>query len=491
MPTARSLTPSAVITGFRSSRPALRALGVGCLFILASLCGTLTLCAADAKSDDAARTARIDALLQSDTEAWAGNDAVLVCRGVVADRAARRVVIHGEATGLQGGDTAEFWLIGPGSGHGYEALALSYAAASDVHAALEFIGMKPGRPFDASALCFWPKGERVMMSFRPAGNTNAAPVRAESLIYDKRSSRPMRETGFVFVGSRLVEDEASGEKGYAADIRDPRSIASNYNEQDTVLDVPRQSLKGEVYEKQIVNESGTFTNGQPLEIILTPELAPGATPRVCDISLRVTKLAGAGTDEVGALRFRASRDGEDWLADVQLSDLLGGFAKLVEAARDPYVTLEFGADVSLGLINKVCTVLSSVETETGIRVDPPPEGQLYYRAFIPNEQFRDRAKRYAQPRELILRTGEDGAISAEVVTVTQTWHEDRLQPDLSIATTPVGAAADLPGILGEKPELPVLLVFASPGVTHGQLMAFVGPVLSSHPNVHVYLGEPQ
>jgi hypothetical protein len=212
---------------------------------------------------------------------------------------------------------------------------------------------------------------------------------------------------------------------------------------------------------------------------------------VCNIALAVTVPEGAAADDLGAARFEAKRDGEGWLEDVRLSEVLEGFSKLVETARDPYVAVTFPETMPLGMVNRICTVLSSVETETGIRVEPPPAGQLYYRAFLPNEQFRARTKRYAQPRELILQAGADGEVAAELVTVTQTWHEDQLKPEVSSSSQPVKAPSDLAGMLGDNPRLPVLLVFAAPGVTHGTLMAYVAPVLATYPNVHVYLGLPE
>jgi hypothetical protein len=41
----------------------------------------------------------------------------------------------------------------------------------------------------------------------------------------------------------------------------------------------------------------------------------------------------------------------------------------------------------------------------------------------------------------------------------------------------------------EPTRMPVLLVFAPPSLTYGELRSFIGPALKTHPIVHVYLEE--
>ena len=65
---------------------------------------------------------------------------------------------------MAGNGLAEFFIIGEQSGHGYEAVAVSFASAADIVDGLVFIGMERGRPVDFEKLCLWPKGERVKVS---------------------------------------------------------------------------------------------------------------------------------------------------------------------------------------------------------------------------------------------------------------------------------------------------------------------------------------
>mgnify|MGYP006303150745 CR=1 FL=1 len=62
---------------------------------------------------------------------------------VLADLEAREVLVWGEDTGMIPGDPLEFFVIAENSGHDYEALMISYARPSDIHQALEKIGLVP------------------------------------------------------------------------------------------------------------------------------------------------------------------------------------------------------------------------------------------------------------------------------------------------------------------------------------------------------------
>jgi hypothetical protein len=62
------------------------------------------------------------------------------------------------------------------------------------------------------------------------------------------------------------------------------------------------------------------------------------------------------------------------------------------------------------------------------------------------------------------------------------------RPELKVTEYAVGSGADVRRKLDELgPGLRVILVYAPPTLTYGQLMGFVGPALSTHGTVHVYL----
>jgi hypothetical protein len=100
--------------------------------------------------------AKVKERYEANRKAFAGNADVLVQSGVVADRKAKRVFVDVQTTGVEANKPIEFLAIADNSGHGYESFLMSFAAPSAVHRALEFIGMKPGRPINPAKLQFWP-----------------------------------------------------------------------------------------------------------------------------------------------------------------------------------------------------------------------------------------------------------------------------------------------------------------------------------------------
>jgi len=193
----------------------------------------------------------------------------LVLPGLIADRKARTVEVLAECTGLSGGETAEFLLIGKESGHGYEALLWSMAKPSDIHRALTFVGARSGAPVNPGMLRFWSTGDRIMLDVQLEGE--AETVAIEELIVDNETEEHLPIEGFVFAGSMQVPMPAEeGGTRYAADHFDPRTIAALFNDASAVLDVPRQVNQGEVYGNQIVNPEFGFKHGTLLRVIMTP-----------------------------------------------------------------------------------------------------------------------------------------------------------------------------------------------------------------------------
>src|SRR6185295_17295061 len=146
-------------------------------------------------------------------------------------------------------------------------------------AALEFIGMTPGRPVDPSANLYWPKGERVIAHVewdQPGAKPNDPPkatrARAEDLVVDA-AGKPMPSAGFIFTGAFKIKPEAAqglpnaGQEQLATDVLDSRSIISIYNERASLLDVPRQAIQAVVYGSQKLNKAYRFAPSQPLQIV--------------------------------------------------------------------------------------------------------------------------------------------------------------------------------------------------------------------------------
>ncbi len=410
--------------------------------------------------------------------------------GLVADRKEKRIVLCGQATGLTAkGEPPEFFIIAENSGHDYEALAVVFAKPSDVHRALVFIGMEPGRRVDPDRLRFWPKGERAFFTFtaRLTEKETIGPVRMERLFVDRKTGRPLDARGLVFTGSAFVPSPTDPEETvYAADVFGPNAIAASYNEPSAVFDVPRQAPQKEVYGNIGVNPETVFPPLATLEIAIEPEYKTGKK-RVLDLAMSVApvpKADGAGLADMVV----TVRDGQDAVLekDQPVSRAMELFSERIRDGHDPFVTLRFDDALPIGAASRLAAVLGELDTETGLRMEPPPPGQLYYRAFSPDPSFKDRTRRFAQPWELRLTRGADG--TAGVLTrLTPRWVKGQTTPEIEAEDFPVASGRALREKLDKLgPGLRVVLVFAPSDLPYGELWSFIGAVTETHPLVHVF-----
>ncbi len=401
--------------------------------------------------------------------------------GVTADRATRTVRIEARATGVQKGTQTEFILIGPKSAHDYEAAAVSKAQPSDVHAALEFIGLKRGRPVEPASLRFWPRGERIDAAIEwevagADGKKETRRIRAEETILDRRTGKTMPAEGFVFVGSFAFRND-QGEEVYAADVEDPMSVLSAFNLRATVLDIPRLGTQDELYDHQLINPDLDWKAGQPLTFVLRPA-RPEGPPFERDVKL--TLRVGEGGRPVGSL------SGEDCPNESfnDVEPLARRLAELAKDGRDVYLTTDFDHALTLPALKAGAEWVQSLSDSKRARIEPPPDGGLFHRAFLPNEAFRDRARRPAQPWELHLRRVEKG-VEGTLVRVTPRFGSD--PPEFEETRWDIPTPNALRAALDEHgPGLAVLLVFAPGDLSYGELRSFVAPAMSTHPIVYFF-----
>lgn len=445
---------------------------------------------------------------------YKGAGDVLVLPGLVADRRTKRVELMAEATGLAAGSIVEFLLIDAKSGKGYEALLWSLARPSHVHRALQFIGMAPGEPFNPARLRFWSKGERVVASVAAADDSGdrVVPTLLERLVIDRNTGLPLPEAGFVFAGSFMVP-RPGGKAGraYAADVLEPKSLASIYNDPIAVLDVPRHARQRAVYGSQVVGPKYDYAKHELVKIILQPEYKDGRR-RVVDLMLQVRRssltargeLAAAdGGESAARLAFLLTdAAGKQITEKPQLPAVLEVFDGLIRRGRDPYVSVCFDAALLLAEVRQVCRLIAAIDSEAGIRVEPPASGQLYYEALLPDVGLLDRESRIVEPWELHLVRGRRQM--QEKLTGTLTLHESVFvggdsKPKAKTTTFDVGAADELRGQLdadaarrqaaGRRPGPPILLVFADANLKYGDLLELLGPALATHNIVQVFLNS--
>lgn len=451
---------------------------------------------------------RVKSDYENNLAKFKGMPDVLVLPGLIANRKEQRVQIMAEATGLTEGTTLDFLLIGPESGRGYEALAWSHAQPSDVHKALEFIGMKPGQPFNPGKLRFWSKGERVHLTVGPIEAEERIPF--ESLVTDKTTGEPLSDDGFIFTGSCMVTKPGErSQRVYAADFLQPQSIASIFNDPIAVLDVPRRARLSEVYGKQVVGPEYDFQRNELLSIIIEPEHKDGRR-RVRELNLDirpsspatipdkpVSRQAATASNSLASYEFLLTdTTGKAISENRDLVSVLGEFETLVRNGQSPYVSVRFDRAMPLTDVQRLCRIIGVIDSELGIRVEPPTAGQLYYRALLPSAQWKDRENRVLQPWELRLVQAGD-KISGTLILVESPLHDGGSEPKLKVTEFAVDSAEAIRKRLdadaqrrreaGRDPAPPILLVFADGDLAYGQLFDFLSLALPTHNTVHVYL----
>ena len=426
---------------------------------------------------------------EANLKAHKGNPDRLVLPGLVADRKARTVEVLAESTGLNEGELAEFLLVDQGSSHGYEALLWSFAKPSDVHRALEFIGLKPGAPYNPVLPRLWSDGDRVNLEVK-GENGNAFPI--ELMILDNETETTLPEEGFVFAGSIMVPPQAEqSAPGYAADLYDPRSVASVYNEPAAVLDVPRAANKGEVYGTQVVNPEYAARGGELVTIVMTPA-DPDGSPPVRELVLSLDSVTAS--NKVACRLLEA--EGRVLRAETALSPMLERLVVLSKEGSTISVDLAFADALPVPYVGKICMLMSLMETMGVVRVKPPTGGALYYRAFVPDKRWFKPEGRPTQPWELHLAR-KAGKLTGELVLHEAVWTDGSTAPTFTRKACAVAVPGDVRATLdreakerqaaGRRPLPAVLLVFADPGLTYGDVVSFITPALSTHGTVYVFV----
>jgi hypothetical protein len=454
----------------------------GCLAVPASLAGVVP---------KPAGAAHAQARHQADLKAHGGNSEMLVLPGLLADRKLRRVELLAEHTGLAGGEFVEFLLVDQSSGHGYEALLWSYAKPSDVHRALEFIGLKPGTPVDPAGLRFWAEGSPLALSVRRDGEPGTFPI--GKLILDTATGKTLAEDGFIFTGSfRMPPREGQPAARYAADVREPRSIASIYNEPTTVLDVPGRVSQQEAYGRLVVNPGLPLAGGSLLTIVMTPG-DPVARPPSRHFVLSMDRGAG----ERAGFSFRLAEDGQAPRREAsEPRPILEELVALRGEGGAPHVELRFGDRLPVKDVAMTCLLMAKMGSMGMVRIDPPAPGQLYYGAFLADKVWETHRERPRQPWELHLRRDGD-TLKAELVRYEPGREEGGGEPGFARSGFDLSAPGELRARLEEQarasraaglvPPPPVLLVYAPPGMLYGEIMSFVRPVQDTHRTVFVFI----
>jgi hypothetical protein len=420
---------------------------------LLHLLTALTMLGATAYSDDTeqpqtSRQKNLQAVERAYAHASTG-ETVRTWRAVLADRDAGTVEILAESTGMPAGEPVEFFLITPASGHDYEAFAVCFARAADIRSALEFIGIPPGQPADYSKLRMWPQGERVIIEAAVTDTppTEPAPpetqwTRAEDLLIGPEGRSLPRE-GFVFTGSYFLPDGQ-----LAPDADTPHSVASFYNEPQSLFDVPRIAPQGAVYGRTEINPANQPEEGQLLRIRFRHDGAP--LPRAVRLEVDIAATdsqSGDLTDYAFTCRF----GGSNLLDQASLNQLLALFGAYQQEQRDIYVSITPNPAMTIGQHKQIYAFFESINQPNGIRLVAPEDQVLYYKAFLPDPRYLPRADRPGQPWELHLQADDQGRLHGQAIHLDEQW-EPGGEPSLHETAYPVESPAQLPAILAKHPD---------------------------------------
>ena len=439
---------------------------------------------------------------QANLKKYVGDTNILVLPGLIADKNKQRIEVMVESTGLNPKSPCEFTIVGEQSEHAYETLLIAFAQPSAIYQALQFIGKSPGEPADPEALRFWARGECFELGLVKDGEP---PVRLEKLVLDKRTGKTLPETGFRFTGSTWVADpKQRGKKSLAADVYQPMAIVSLFNTPGSVLEVPYVASKEDVYQNTTANPEHSFPSGALMTLVLEP-VKKEAAKGVKDLSLTVA--AGnststnrmTGLERIKSLSFQLKDAAVVLNEQPTISSVMQALGALDRKKVDYYLTLSFADNVELGAAQALVPLLAIMDSERGIRIEPPPTDQLYYRAFTPDKELLNRDTRMFHPWELAL-SDEAGAVSGRLLAINSVYTNGSSQAKLEITELKISsplalrkamdAEAAAPAKSGQASRPPVMMVFAPATLKYGQLLKFLGPVLPAHKTVHVYLDEP-
>jgi len=325
----------------------------------------------------------------------------------------------------------EFLFVGPNSDRDYESMFVTDAPIKDIAAAFEKAGIPAGKPYDPFACRFWPTG--VSVKVEPELKTLVREMRGDAtpqLLY----------TG----GTR-------GADGFPeADTNMPAAVFALYN--------CSQSL---VQFDDSLEQSPTYGRFQPAVKIPKGEK-------------RTFTFSWNGTNEIKSVELP--------LAPGKLQEAM---TTLREKSRESEIDVlcDFSPDLSVKEAGEIATALSMVDS-VRVKLNGFKEGQLFFRAYLPLEKWRDRTERLAQPPEVHFNA--DGSIV--VTEIKEDWSDEKsLDPKLTPVErkfTDVAEAAKLTSTLAARTM--TILLFAPSGEKLGKLYDFRRKVTGKILNWYVF-----
>jgi hypothetical protein len=401
------------------------------------------------------------------------SDDLLVLNGVMADKRSGEVRLLAEAVGHSSDTIVEFLLIGPRSDRAYESVAVTIAAPDAIVRAVEFTGVKRGDCVDGRNFRFVPRGERFRFAFRLLDSNEAEQSLSTLLRESESDDSLLNEDGFVFAGGEWKMRD--GVLSCVTATVSPCAVVSLYNEK-SIFDLPFQAGQSEVYGRFKMRRK--LPQGTLLEIILRP--VEGTTV----LSLDATALASESgirlklTDSEGEInQTSALKDALEWLRSKR------------EGGAELYLRLKFDLALTLRQAREIAAVFDLLDGQ-GLHLYGKVDQSIYYKAFLPRNEWRKRESRVPQPFELRITRNEENKIKRKFIFIEEDWSVEGLDPALTPHEFDCSSWDELPGLLeksaGPENKVRVLFVFAPHDMPLREFMPGINALSAQLPLVHVF-----
>lgn len=295
--------------------------------------------------------------------------------GVVYDASKKTVSFDVVSTDCGVDTELEFLFVGPDSDHDYESMFTTVAPVSEIVDAFDKAGFPSGSPMSKKDCRFWATGGEIVME--PAFT---------NLVKDFRVDRRAK---IIYTGGTR---NANGSADAAQNM--PAAVFALYNcpQSPIVLD-------------DFLEQSATYGRFKVAEKIPKGELrrvtfryVDGSAHKRRTLEINATNLVGL----VRSLKAESARSRLD-------------------------VLCRFSSDMTVKSARDAAQLLQMIDSPD-IKINGVEEGQLYYRAYLPLEKWRDRKERLMQPPEV--RFKADGSVG--VTVIKEDWSdENSLDPRLT------------------------------------------------------------
>jgi len=288
--------------------------------------------------------------------------------------AAGSVKIPAVATGIIPSAPVEFLLVAPDSDRDYESVFIAEQGAAEIAKAFEAAGFPCGRPVSDRACRFWPAGYRVTISPDPW-----------EFVVDKELES--NRLPAIFTGG---ERDMTGAVVAATNM--PEAIFALYSLGQSLILLDDALDQSVTYGRFVPRRE--IEKGTRVEFTVSWDGSSGTKPYILPLK------PGCLKESLEAMHASATPFGLD-------------------------VTPSFSPDLTVAEAATAANALAVLDSRA-VRINGFMSGELFYRAYMPLEKWRDRGERLTQPLEVRLSDS-----SATFTVIDEDWNVEGLDPKLS------------------------------------------------------------